>query len=200
MENTSGTGKAAGIPPEIRGWNWGAFLLNWMWGIGNNTFIALLMFVPFVNIPMVFILGAKGNEWAWRNQQWASIEHFKSVQRKWTIGALIFYAATILLMGTMTFALYSIFKNSEVYQLAAAKVESNKKVIEVVGLPISTGFPMGNLHDSSTGGKADMAFSIEGPNGSGMVYMKAVKDLGQWNFSALILQEKESGRRFDLLE
>ena len=30
------------IPPEIDRWNWGAFLLNWIWGVGNNTFIALL--------------------------------------------------------------------------------------------------------------------------------------------------------------
>jgi len=29
------------IPAEIDRWNWGAFLLNWIWGIGNKTFIAL---------------------------------------------------------------------------------------------------------------------------------------------------------------
>lgn len=42
MENTSGQGVAAVVPPELDRWNWGAFLLNWIWGIGNNTFIALL--------------------------------------------------------------------------------------------------------------------------------------------------------------
>jgi hypothetical protein len=45
MDNTSGQGVGAVVPPEIDCWNWGAFLLNWIWGIGNNTFIALLMFV-----------------------------------------------------------------------------------------------------------------------------------------------------------
>jgi len=25
------------VPAEIDRWNWGAFLLNWVWGIGNNT-------------------------------------------------------------------------------------------------------------------------------------------------------------------
>ena len=44
-ENTSGRGKAAVLPDQLRGWNWGAFLLNVLWGIGNSTFIALLMFV-----------------------------------------------------------------------------------------------------------------------------------------------------------
>lgn len=59
-------------------------MLNWIWGIGNNTFIALLMFVPFVNFIMLFILGAKGSKWAWKkNKKWESIEEFKAVQRKW---------------------------------------------------------------------------------------------------------------------
>ena len=55
----------AEIPPELDRWNWGAFFLNWIWGIGNSTYIALLMFVPLVNIVMIFVLGAKGSRWAW---------------------------------------------------------------------------------------------------------------------------------------
>jgi hypothetical protein len=73
------------VPPEINRWNWGAFLLNWIWGVGNNTFIALLTFVPFLGLIMPFVLGAKGNAWAWRNGRWDSIEHFKRVQRSWAI-------------------------------------------------------------------------------------------------------------------
>jgi hypothetical protein len=73
VENTSGHGKSSVVPAELDYWNWGAFLLNWIWGIGNNTFIALLMFVPLVNIVMLVVLGAKGNEWAWRNKRWSDI-------------------------------------------------------------------------------------------------------------------------------
>lgn len=83
-ENSSGNGLASVIPPEIDNWNWGAFFLNWIWGIGNSAFIALLCLIPFVNIVMIFIVGANGNKWAWRNKRWDSIEHFKSVQKKWT--------------------------------------------------------------------------------------------------------------------
>ena len=78
-ENNSGQGKLAALPPQLTGWNWGGFFLTWIWGIGNNTFIALLALVPFVNFVMIFILGAKGNEWAWQNKRWTSIEHFKKV-------------------------------------------------------------------------------------------------------------------------
>ncbi|MGD6771249.1 hypothetical protein VQ049_13050, partial [Staphylococcus arlettae] len=66
VDNTSGQGAAALVPNDIRGWNWGAFLLNWIWGIGNNTLAALLMFVPVLNLIWAFVLGARGSEWAWR--------------------------------------------------------------------------------------------------------------------------------------
>ena len=96
MENTSGHGVAADIPAELDRWNWGAFLLNWIWGIGNNTFIALLMFVPVVNLVMPFVLGAKGSAWAWRNKRWDSVDHFKRVQRLWAICGVV---AVIALVG-----------------------------------------------------------------------------------------------------
>jgi hypothetical protein len=61
------------IPPELDRWNWGAFLLNWIWGVGNNTYIALLTFIPFVGIiVMPFMLGAKGSRRAWRNGRWTT--------------------------------------------------------------------------------------------------------------------------------
>jgi hypothetical protein len=83
MDNTSGQGKASVVPPEIKKWNWGAFLLSWIWGIGNNTYIALLTLIPYVGFVMIFVLGAKGSEWAWQNKQWESIEQFQRVQKKW---------------------------------------------------------------------------------------------------------------------
>ncbi len=86
--NTSGQGESSQVPVEIKKWNWGAFFMTWIWGIGNQTYIALLGLIPLVNIVMMFILGAKGNQWAWQNKRWDSIEHFKRVQRRWSQVAL----------------------------------------------------------------------------------------------------------------
>ncbi len=83
MKNTSGQGKSAVIPAEIKKWNWGAFLLSWIWGLGNKVYIALLCLIPYVGIVMVFVLGAKGSKWAWQNKRWESIEHFQRVQKIW---------------------------------------------------------------------------------------------------------------------
>lgn len=81
--NTSGMGDKSTVPSEIKGFSWAAFLWNWIWAIGNNTWIGLLVFVPFVGQIMIFILGIYGNEWAWKNKHWDSIEAFKKTQKKW---------------------------------------------------------------------------------------------------------------------
>lgn len=72
------------IPDGVRGWSWGAFFLNWIWAIGNRTWIGLLALVPYLGFIMMIILGIKGREWAWKNKQWASLEEFNRVQRKWS--------------------------------------------------------------------------------------------------------------------
>ncbi len=89
-QNTSGQGRAADIPDEIKGWNWGAFLLTIFWGIGNRVWIALLFLIPIVHLVIWFYLGAKGNELAWRNKKWDSIEHFRKTQRKWMYAGIVF--------------------------------------------------------------------------------------------------------------
>ncbi len=82
-ENTSGEGKGAVVPDEVKGWNWGGFLLGVIWGVGNRTYISFLILVPLLGFLMLFVLGFKGSEWAWRNKRWESVEHFKRVQKKW---------------------------------------------------------------------------------------------------------------------
>jgi hypothetical protein len=95
-ENTSGHGRLAVVPREIRGWNWGAFLLSWIWGIGNNVWLALLCFIPFFSIIWVFVLGAKGTEWAWQNKRWDSIEHYRRTQKTWAIVGGCLWGASIV--------------------------------------------------------------------------------------------------------
>ena len=97
IENRSGMGNSASIPIEIRGWNWGAFFLTWIWGFSHGVWISLVCFIPLVNIVMPFVLGATGNEWAWQNRRWDSIEHFKRTQRRWAWWGLGVSLAVIVL-------------------------------------------------------------------------------------------------------
>lgn len=84
LDKPSPRGASGDIPDGVKGWSWGAFFLNWIWAIGNHSWIGLLALVPYVGWLMVFWLGFKGREMAWKNKQWDSLEHFNRVQRKWS--------------------------------------------------------------------------------------------------------------------
>jgi len=88
-ENNSGQGAVGHIPEGVKGWSWGAFLLNWIWAIGNKTWIGLLAFLPYVGFIFAIILGIKGRQWAWQNKRWDSVEHFQRVQRKWSFWGVL---------------------------------------------------------------------------------------------------------------
>ena len=100
ISNTSGQGINAVVPPSIQGWNWGSFFLTFIWGVFNNVWLSLLYLVPPGNVIMPFVLGIKGNEWAWQYKQWDSIEHFQRVQRTWMLwGIVAFIAPFVLIIG-----------------------------------------------------------------------------------------------------
>jgi len=89
VENNSGMGKGIDIPDGVKGWSWGAFLLSWIWAIGNRTWIGLLSLLPYVGFFFAIYLGIKGRQWAWQNKRWDSLEHFNKVQRSWSFWGLI---------------------------------------------------------------------------------------------------------------
>lgn len=193
--NTSGQGKHADIPSEIQGWNWGAFLLTWVWGIGNNTYRAFWMFCPFVNIIMFIALGLKGNEWAWRHKQWQSVEHFKRVQKKWTIASLVFIGAMLLFFVAMFVGIGGMMKDSKPYQVSLYQVKQSSEVVAQLGTPINSGFVNGNIASSGAGGTANFSYGIEGPKGSGTVYVIASKQFDSWSLQCLVVSYEDSTKR-----
>lgn len=93
--NNSGQGSASVLPTELKGWSWGAFSLNWIWGIGNQVWIAFVVLV--LGFIWAIVLGIKGREWAWQGKRWDSVEHFKRTQRTWDKwGKGLFIAAIVI--------------------------------------------------------------------------------------------------------
>lgn len=92
------------INKDIKRWNWGAFLMTWIWGLANRTYISLLALIPGVSIIMAFVLGIKGNQWAYKNRKWDSMEQFSQIQKQWSsfgfgiLAGCILGAAVILLI------------------------------------------------------------------------------------------------------
>jgi len=125
-ENTSGLGSSAIVPKEVRGWNWGAFFLDWIWAIGNKVWIGVflglfaaiiyIVAIQFnsewigwpISIVVSVVLALKGSEWAWQNKRWDSVEHFKRTQGKWCrwgIGFTIIGFVIGIIIGLSGYAL-----------------------------------------------------------------------------------------------
>lgn len=102
--NNSGD-KNAQLPSVLKKFNWGAFLLSFIWGIGNKSYITLIS-LPIALLPVLGNLinlglgiwyGVKGNEWAWQNKRWTDINNFNRVQKIWVgAGLVIFILLTFL--------------------------------------------------------------------------------------------------------
>ncbi len=108
------------VPPEIAsGFNWGAFWWTWIWGIAHNVWIALLALVapwPVMNI----ILGLKGNEWAWQNRRFESVEQFRATQAAWALWGWIVVGVsivlTLLILGAaMGLVIWAVLAESSLY-------------------------------------------------------------------------------------
>lgn len=197
FENTSGLGKNASIPDEIKGWNWGAFFFNWIWGIGNSIYIALLVFIPLFGLIVPFILGAKGNKWAWQNRAWRDVEHFKNTQRKWTIASLIlvfviFPAFIFLVIGSM--------KQSDAYNMSLFELRNDSQVIELIGQPIEPGFFVtGKISSGTSSGKALLNFSINGPKGEAKAQVDALKKIDGWHIKELLVYSEDQKKLLTII-
>lgn len=97
------------LPDGVRGWNWAAFILGPVWGIGLRiwwTAIAFLVIAVMLRtswqlalvawIALAMFLGLRGNEFAWRAQRWDSVGQFIATQQRWSIGALVTLAAVVV--------------------------------------------------------------------------------------------------------
>ncbi len=123
----------APVPPEIPGWNWGAFLLPGLWCVNNQVWWGLLSWigcVPFV--PMIGwlatggVLGAKGNEWAWKSRSWRSVEEFQRNQKHWAIAGFITWGSMVgLITAVMIFAPSETSTNGSSPSLSEASPDSS---------------------------------------------------------------------------
>ena len=92
------------FPTKFNSFNWGAFLMGWIWCLGNGKKglgVLLFLLYCFMNIPYIgilfsipgliisFWLGVRGNKIAWNNKAWKSVEEFEKAQRSWTIAGVI---------------------------------------------------------------------------------------------------------------
>jgi len=180
----------AEIPPELDRWNWGAFFLNWIWGIGNSTFIALLALVPLVNIVMIFVLGARGSRWAWQNGTWRDAEHFRRTQRNWAIAGLVVWVVGIGGCATTVGSIPYILKGNDAYHMTMDAIRADDRVKAALGEDVTDGFWIGGSINVNANGAGDAQFSIpvHGAKGKGTGYSHLVRNAGAWSTRLLVVR------------
>lgn len=211
-ENTSGHGPSSDIPLEVRGWNWGAFFLSWIWGLCNGVYISLLCFIPFLSPIMIFVLGLKGSEWAWRNKRWASVHEFRRVQKKWAIAGFVLVLlgilagiGTVLLGGLLVTQTSSVvdrtFKKTAPYKKLTELMQQDPRLKAALGENIvREGIPTGDFNIENDKGRIDMTFPVKGSKASGKLRIVGKKTEGDWNWSRIELLLPGSGKRINLID
>jgi hypothetical protein len=96
------------LPAELRGFNWGAFFLSWVWGIRHRVYIALLALIPLPLIGLIVSVhvGNRGNELAWQRRRWESVDAFRKTQRRWGIagGVVVAIVTGVYVTGSIVIA------------------------------------------------------------------------------------------------
>lgn len=189
------------IPIQATRWNWGAFLLSWIWGIRHGVWSAFLVFIPIFGIFWIFILGAKGSQWAWENGTWPDPETFWAQQHRWNIAGVIILFASILLGVLFAMLSMQFLSDSDAYKLSYQKVQSDAYIVKTLGKPIKRdGSVIGNIHVEYGGvGQAELEYTIKGPNGEAHVNVSAVKESGRWVLQYLSVKFKNTGETRNLI-
>ena len=117
---------------ELYKFNWGAFFGTFIWGLFNKTYIALLIIPLFLTPSWLFfgiILGIKGNEWAYKNKAYDSIEKFHKSQKK---QAIFWSIVTPVLSIVLTVVLSVVLSLAIASDEQKAKIENRPSYMETL--------------------------------------------------------------------
>jgi hypothetical protein len=212
--------KPTPLPPELSRWNWGAFLLSWIWGLGNRSFATLAIFVPALaliatpvlapDVPtwraataaaclaLLAVFGWRGNAWAWRHRHWDDAAQFLAAQRRWAKWGVISWvviAATVLLLSV---AVDALMRTSEVYRHASARALADDRVLRALGEPVSAGTPDGRFDATGGDQTAHFVIPLTGARASGRAVVDARRYSGTWLVTKMTVAVDGTGSAIEL--
>lgn len=137
------------VPPEIQGWNWGAFAMPHFWLFSNQVWIGLLTWIPLANVVMPFVLGAKGNAWAWRSRTWSSVDDFKRHQRNWAIAGAVGFIPVFILQCWI-FTIYGLYNPDDSNNNNTTSSSSPKPTVQSSPSPGTNTSPIPSVSPSAS--------------------------------------------------
>lgn len=99
-------------PYFVTRWNWGAFLLPWLWPFWHGAswigvVVLICSLLSFLGLPALIALGfaiylgVKGGQIAVQRRLYGSDEQFQAVEGAWTKGGVIALIISILMLPVM---------------------------------------------------------------------------------------------------
>jgi hypothetical protein len=125
----------------------------------------------------------------------------RTPKRTWVIAGVV-VAVALTLIGAfavgMFFLISGIMKDNDAYRGSVQTLQANTQAMQILGAPITAGFPMGSINTKGTSGNAELAIPIKGQKASGTLYVQATMTMGVWKPDRLEMQI-EGGERIDLI-
>jgi len=124
----------------------------------------------------------------------AELMAWEKKARRWVVLGLVGIVTGVFGIGLGTLHMsYAMLKKTEVMQEAIRRVTSDRRVVEILGKPIRTGWSVtGEIEDLPDRGTARLDFTILGIRGPAKVALRADKSpTGQWRY--LLLEVKPLG-------
>jgi hypothetical protein len=96
-------------------WNWGAFLLTWIWSVAHGVWWGLSALIPIPGVSLIvgILLGIKGSRSAWENKKYSSIQEFNESQKNWTIAGLVVIAVNIIAIIAIIYIVFGNLNNMQ---------------------------------------------------------------------------------------
>jgi len=93
---------------KLRKWNWAVFLMMPLWTLAHRLdFWTVLLFIPGVNVIVLFYLGLKGNTIAYEKSN-LSVDEFMMLQKIWIREAIKAFVRALVL-SLIAFLIASVF-------------------------------------------------------------------------------------------
>ncbi len=186
------------VPPEIKRWNWGAFLLCPFWCLRHGIWQGFLLAVPFFGFLVPFWLGATGNQKAWMKNKDSDLKAFLKRQKYWSIaGVTVFAVALFGGLGSLSYSL----NYSDGMKMGLEIANSNKRLTECFGEIQKSSFFNGTYKyiASPKPSTLKVAFEATGTKNQGKITFKWEKRGEDWIATRVTAVDSE-GKARQLIE
>lgn len=178
------------IPANIKCFNLGAMLLNVLWGIRHGIWVSFFTLIPIFGwIIMPIILGFKGNEWAWKKNNYNSTIEFLKSQRRWTIAGII----TLFLVVIVIIQVF-LHLNKEIVKITKL-LNTNEQIVAYLGKNIKrSNFLPFNISTFSDLGKTKIIAKLHftGEKNSGIVELEITKTQDSNYLEKLLIRNNDN--------